>query len=146
MTDTPTAALALMQAAELVATHLAEHELPEPASLQVMTRAGRSEASAQVHSLTVARVAADPLAWADTLATVTIQVWRPSHGDMVHLSIASTLASPAVTVDLDVYGGADDGPALFADLAPGEHCTVSLGRLRTWAASTTGTPGGGAAA
>jgi uncharacterized protein YfaP (DUF2135 family) len=115
-------------------------------SLQVMTGAGRSEGCAQVYSRTVARVAVELLAWADTLTTVTIKAWRPPHGDTVHLSIASTLTGPAGAVELDVYGGAEDGPALFADLAPGDRCTVSLGRLRTWAASTTDTQGGGAVA
>jgi len=91
-------------------------------------------------------VAADLLAWADTLTTVTVQAWRPPSGDRVHLSIASTLTGPAGAVELDVYGGTDDNPALFADLAPGDYRTVSLGHLRTWAASTADTPDGGAAA
>lgn len=146
MTTTSSTGLTFVQAAEQLAAHLADHQLPEPASLQVMTRAGRSEARAQMGSDNVARVAAQLLAWADTLSTVTIQAWRPPHGDRVHLSIASTLTGPAGTVKLDVYGGADDDPALFVDLGPGDHRDVSLGHLRTWAVSSSDTPGGGAGA
>jgi hypothetical protein len=136
LTTIPTAGVTFVQAAELLAAHLAGHQLPEPSSLTV----------AQVHSATVASVAAQLLAWADTLTTVTAQAWRPPDGDRVHLSIASTLTGPADTVELDVYGGADADPALFSDLAPGEHRTVPLGHLRTWAASASDVLDGGAAA
>jgi hypothetical protein len=144
MTTTP--GVTFVQAAELVAAHLAEHKLPAPASLTVMTRAGQSEVTAQVHSDTVASVAAQLLTWADTLTTITVQAWRPPSGDRVHLSIASTLTGPTGTVKLDVYGGTDDNPAPFADLPPGENRTVSLEHLHSWSTSGTATPGGGAAA
>jgi hypothetical protein len=150
---TPTMGVPFVHAAHLLAAHLADHELPEPASLLVMTRHGRSEVTAQVRCDTVPRVAADLLAWADTLSadtlstvTVTVGAWRTPAGDRVHLSIASTLTGPAGAVALDVYGGVDDDPVLFADLAVGEHRAVSLGQLRTWAASASDTTGGGAVA
>jgi hypothetical protein len=144
---TTTLGVTFVQAAELVAAHLARHELPEPVSLTVMTLAGHSQVTTQVHSGTVARVAGDLLAWADTVTTVVVQAWRPPYGgSSVHLAIASTLTGPANAVKLDVYGGADDDLALFADLAPGDRWTVSLEHLRTWAAPATGTPDGGAEA
>lgn len=146
MNTTTSTGVIFVHAAQLLATHLADHELPEPASLQVVTRAGQSEVRAQVHSLTVPRVAAELLAWADTLTTVTVQAWRPPNGASVHLSIASTLTGAAGAVELDVYGGAADDPGLFADLAPGQRWDVPLGHLRTWAASATDTTGGGAVA
>jgi hypothetical protein len=143
-TPTTPMGVTFVQAAELLAAHLAGHQLPEPASLQVTTRAGESEAMVQLHPLTAPRVAAELLAWAYTLTPLTIQAWRPPSGTSVHLSIVGTLTGPAGTVELDLYGGTADDPVLFADLAPGQRRDVSLGQLRTWAA--TDTPGGGAAA
>jgi hypothetical protein len=146
MTTTPTPGVTFVHAAHLLAAHLANHQLPEPASLMVTTRAGQSQVRAQVHSLTVPRVVAELLAWADTLITVTVEVWRPPAGASVQLSIASTLTGPAGTVALEIYGSAVDDPALFADLAPGAHRDVSLGQLRTWAATATDITGGGGVA
>jgi len=145
---TPTMGMPFVQAAHLLAAHLANHALPQLESLTVMTRTGQSQIRAQLHSDTVPRVAADLLAWADTLstATVTVGAWRTPVGDRVHLSITSTLTNPAGAVELDVYGGVAHDPVLFADLAPGEHRDVSLGHLRTWAATASDTTGGGGAA
>jgi hypothetical protein len=146
MTTTPTTGMTFVHAAHVLAAHLANHQLPEPASLTVTTRAGQSQVRAQVHALTMPRVAAELLAWADTLTTVTVEVWRPPAGASVQLSIASTLTGPAGTVTLDIYGSAVDDPALFADLAPGAHRDVSLGQLRTWATCAADITGGGGAA
>ena len=141
-TTTSTTGVTFVQAAQLLAAHLADHDLPEPASLTVMTRDRRSEVTAQLDSLSVPMVALELLAWADTLTTVTISAWRPPAGDRVHLSIASTLTGPTGTVNLDVYGGADHNPALIAELAPGQRIALSLGQLRTWADSASNTGGG----
>ena len=127
---------------ELLAAHLADHVLPQPASLAVATRDRRLEVTVQLDSLTMPMVAVELLAWADTLTTVTIGAWRPPAGDRVHLSIASTLTGPTGTVSLDVYGGADHNPALIADLEPGQRVALSLGQLRTWADSASNTGGG----
>jgi hypothetical protein len=133
-----------VQAADLLATHLTEHRLPPPASLTVLTREdGHSEVTVQLCSCTLSRLAADLLTWADTLTTVTAAAWRPPHGELVHLSITSTLTGPAHTVELDLFGGADYDPALFADLEPDQRRRATLATLSTWAnsASTdTGTP------
>ena len=147
MTTTPTPGVMVVQAARLLAEHLAYHVLPEPASLGVMTRAGKAVLTVQVRSDTVPSVAAELLAWADTLTTVTVTVgvWRTPVGDRVHLSITSTLTDSAGAVALDVYGGADHNPGLFADLAPSEHRDVSLEQLRTWAGTATDITGGGGA-
>jgi hypothetical protein len=131
---TATIGATFMQAAHLLATHVADHALPEPFSLEVISRARQASLTVQVHSLTVPEVAAEVLAWADTLTTVTVQAWRPPAGDRVHLSMASTLSGPAGTVELAVFGGANHDPALVGDLAPGEYRVVTLGELRTWAA------------
>jgi hypothetical protein len=49
-------------------------------------------------------------------------------------------------VELDIYGGVDHDPVLFADLTPGEHRDLSLGQLRAWATSATDTTEGGGVA
>ncbi|MGH3772096.1 MAG: hypothetical protein ACRDRW_11990 [Pseudonocardiaceae bacterium] len=133
MTTTPTIAVTFVQVAHLLATHLTEHALPEPACLEVISKPRQSRVTAQVHSLTVPGIAAELLTWADTLTTVTVQAWRPPCGDRVHLSMASSLSDPADTVELTIFGGADHNPALVGDLAPGEYRAVTLGELRTWA-------------
>jgi hypothetical protein len=123
----------LVQAVHLLATHLVDHALPEPACLEVISRARHSRLTVQVHSMTVPEVATEVLAWADTLTTVTVQAWRTPTGDRVHLSMTSTLSGPAGPVELTIFGGADHDPALIGDLAPGEYRAVTLGELRTWA-------------
>ena len=136
-----TTGVTIVNAAQLLAAHLAHHQLPELASLTVR----RSEVTAQVQTHTVPKVAAELLAWADTLSTVTGTAWRTLDGQSVHLSITSTLTGPAGAVVLEVYGGTGDDPVHFADLPPGEYRDVSLGQLRTWAASGSDTAHGGAA-
>jgi hypothetical protein len=133
--------MTIVNAAQLLAAHLAHHQLPELASLTMR----RSEITAQVQTHTVPKVAAELLAWADTLSTVTSTAWRTLDGQSVHLSITSTLTGPAGAVALEVYGGTGDNPVHFADLSPGEYRDVSLGQLRTWATSSSDTTAGGAA-
>lgn len=136
-----TTGLTIVNAAQLMTAHLAHHQLPELASLTMR----RSEITAQVQTHTVPKVAAELLAWADTLSTATSTAWRTLDGQSVHLSITSTLTGPIDAVALEVYGGTGDDPVHFADLQPGEHRDVSLGQLRIWAASGSDTAHGGAA-
>jgi hypothetical protein len=133
--------MTIVNAAQLPAAHLAHHQLPELASLTMR----HSEVTTQVQTHTVPRVAAELLAWADTLSTVTGTAWRTLDGQSVHLSITSTLTGPAGAVALEVYGGTGDDPVHYADLPPGAYRDVSLGQLRTWAASGSDTAHGGAA-
>jgi hypothetical protein len=131
-----------VQAAELLAAHLADHAVPEPVFLTLTTRWGRSEVAAQLRPDTVPQLAAALLTWIDTLAVITVTAWRPPEGDRVHLSLSSTLTGPAGAVALTVYGGAKDhDPVRFADLMPGQRHSVSLGELRTWAADEPTTTG-----
>ena len=121
-----------VHAAELLATHLADNQLPQPAALSILTKeAGHSELTAQLRSTTLSGIATDLLVWVDSLTTVTVQAWRPPHGERVHLSITSTLTSPMNTVELTVFGATGYDPTLIADLEPGERRTVTLGTLRT---------------
>jgi hypothetical protein len=131
---TPSTGVTFVQAATMLAAHLADHTLPEPAALRVNTRGLHSDVMAQLHSTTAPTVARDLLAWADTVPAVTAQAWRVPAGDRVHLSIASTLTGPTGTIELDVFGAVDYNPAHFPDLQAGNRRTVSLGQLRAWAA------------
>jgi hypothetical protein len=145
MTTTTTTAMTFVQAAELLAAHLADHAVPEPVFLTVTTRWGHSELSAQLRPDTVSNLAGELLAWIDTLtAAITITAWRPPESEHVHLSLTYTLTAPVGAVALTVYGGAkDQDPVRFANLTPGQRRAVSLSELRTWAAgepSTTGSP------
>jgi hypothetical protein len=141
-TFTPATGVSVLHAAQLLAAHLADRRLPLSASLDVLARqASNSKATVQLRTATVAEVATDLLAWADTLSVVTVAAWRSPDGEWVHLSIASTLSGPEGTVELDVFGGAEYDPGWFADLEPGERQTVSLGNLRTWATSIVATTG-----
>jgi hypothetical protein len=136
-TATATTGASFVQAADLLATHLTEHQLPPPASLTVLTREdGHCELTVQLCSCTLSGLAADLLTWADTLTTtITTAVWRPPRGELVHLSLTSTLAGQVGTVELEVFGGASYHPTVFADLAPGERRRATLAHLRTWASS-----------
>jgi hypothetical protein len=136
MTSTPPIGVAFVQAAQLLATHLSGHALPESAVLEVNSKTYQSRLTVQVSSRTVPGIAAELLAWADTLTTVTVQAWRPPTGNRVHLSMLSTLAGP---VELTVYGGAPHDLTLLGELAPDEYRAVTLSELRTLAATTSGT-------
>jgi hypothetical protein len=136
-TTTPTSAVTFAHAAAMLAGHLADHALPEPASLTVTTSFGHSTVTAQLRATTVPDVATDLLAWADTLSVVTVEAWRPPERDQVHLSILGTLTSPTDTAEVKVFGGVDDDPLRFADLLAHQYqgVSLSLGQLRTWAAN-----------
>ena len=89
-TTTPSTGVTFVQAATMLAAHLADHTLPEPASLRVNTSGLHSDVMAQLRSTTVPTVARDLLAWADTLSTVTVHVdpcdhdGRDHHADLAH--------------------------------------------------------------
>jgi hypothetical protein len=138
VTTTSPMGMTFVQAAEALAGHLSEHQLPEPALLGVQATGARSQLRAQLCPLTVAGIAAELLIWADTLGAVTIEVWRVAQGERVQLSITSTLPSPTGGVELDVYGDCFHDPSLITDLPSGGQRTVTLDQLRSWAASTPG--------
>jgi hypothetical protein len=145
MTSTPPLGTRFVQAAQLLATHLSDHALPEPAVLEANSKTHHSRLTAQVSSRTVPSIAAELLTWADTLTMVTVQAWRPTTGHRVHLSLTSTLTGPTGPVELSVYGGAPHDPTLLGELAPDEYRAVTLGELRTWATNASGADREGAA-
>jgi hypothetical protein len=129
MISTPSLGARFAQAAQVLATHLSDHALREPAALEVNSKTHQSRLAAQVSSRTVPSIATELLAWADTLTTITVQAWRPPTGNRVHLSMLSTLAG---SVELTVYGGAPHDPTLLGELTPDECRAVTLGELRAW--------------
>ncbi|MGH7749840.1 MAG: hypothetical protein ACREQ5_34500 [Candidatus Dormibacteria bacterium] len=141
----PTSGVTFGHAAAMLAEHLADHALPEPASLTVTTSYGHLTVTAQLRGITFPGVAADLIAWADTLSVVTVEAWRPSERDRVHLSILGTLTGSTSAVELKAYGSVDFDPVRFADLQPHkcQGVSVALEQLRNWAATdstTTGAP------
>jgi hypothetical protein len=138
MTTTSSMGMAFVQAADALARHLSEHQLPDPVVLGVQATGAHSQLRAQLRPVTVAGIAAELMIWADTLGAVTIEVWRVAQGERVQLSITSTLPSPAGGLELDVYGDCAHDPSLITDLPPGGQRTVTLDQLRSWAASTPG--------
>jgi hypothetical protein len=136
-TTIPTSGVTFAHAAAMLAGHLTDHALPEPVSLNVTTSYGDSTVTAQLRGTTVPGIAGDLIAWADTLSVVTVEAWRPSERDRVHLSILGTLTGPASTVELKVFGDVEYDPVRFAGLQP-DRCQgafLSLGQLHTWAAN-----------
>jgi hypothetical protein len=122
-------------AAATLAEHLADHALPEPASLTVTTSYGHSTVTAQLRGTTLPGVAAGLIAWADTLGVITVEAWRPPERDRVHLSILGTITGSTGAVELKVFGGVEHDPLRFADLQR-DKCqgvSLSMGQLRTWA-------------
>ena len=73
-------------------THLAEFELPPLSSVHVTKY--EPNVTAQLACHTPAQIASALLAWADTITTITTEVWRVPRGDTVHLSVLGS--SPTV--------------------------------------------------
>lgn len=131
MNATSVTGVTLVQAATMLAAHLADHTLPDPAYLRVNTHHGHFEVAAQLQATTVPTVARDLLAWATTLPPVNGEVWRHRRPRTpVH---RQQLTGPAGAIELDVFGAVDYDPARFADLVAGDRRTVFLGQLRSWA-------------
>lgn len=129
-TDTIT----LAQAASMVLGHLAEHGLPEPASLHLPGHPIHGpEARVQVDGRDLASTAGVLLAWAHSFAAVEVRAWRPPTGDSIHLDVKATVTGLAGSVALIVYGGVPLGPVGFLDLEPGASRPLSLSQLVTWA-------------
>jgi hypothetical protein len=112
---------------------MAEHGLPEPASLHLTLDV--SEIRVQLWASGLADTAGKLLAWAKTQAAVALEAWRPPSGGSVHLDVRTTLSGTSGTANLLVYGGMRFDPAVFPGLEPGQRRAVSLGQLTDWADS-----------
>ncbi|MGH3832636.1 MAG: hypothetical protein ACRDRS_19725 [Pseudonocardiaceae bacterium] len=108
--------------------HLAEFELPELYSVQVITVSGEPRVTMQLAAHQPSQVATGLLTWACTLSHVTAEAWREPGGQAVHLSVTGRLARG---VTIRVYGALPVTPhGIGADLAPNTSATVPLSALR----------------
>ncbi|MGH3855160.1 MAG: hypothetical protein ACRDR6_17025 [Pseudonocardiaceae bacterium] len=67
--------------------HLAEFELPESYSVQVITASGQLRVTMQLAAHHPSQIVTGLLTWASTLSHVTAEAWREPGGDSVHLSV-----------------------------------------------------------
>jgi hypothetical protein len=111
-----------------IAAHLAAFELAEPASIHVRRYDQASCIQLDAHGLKP--LAAELLAWADTITVDGLEVWRPPEGASVHLDLCGHLSS---FLALRIYGAIGYRPSLFPDLQPGGRLPLSLTVLRAWA-------------
>lgn len=126
--------MTIAQLAELVTGHIAEHRLPEPASLHLtVSTVDEPQARVQLRAFGLAHTAAGLLSWVRTQAAVTLESWRPVDSRSVHLDMRTTLSGPRGTAELVVYGGVTFEPAAFPGLEPGQRRPISLGQLTDWA-------------
>jgi hypothetical protein len=112
-----------------VADHLERHELPAPVGVTIRSY-GRA-VTVQLHQVGLHRVSGALLAWARTLAEVTVEAWRSPAGDSVHLTVAGRLPSGLL---IEVYDGVPFTPMAFPDLPVDAKQEVELGVLHGWAA------------
>ena len=111
--------------------HLAAFEVPALCSVSLITSTSEPRVSAQLASYHPPQIAADLLAWADTLTTVTLTVWRVPDGQWVHLCVSGELSNGLTA---EVYRSMPfTGEGIGADLAPRSRTTVPLPALRVLA-------------
>jgi hypothetical protein len=136
-----TTPMIVARTATVLVAHLTDHGLPDPVSLHVTADwQGHPQSNIQLVRPDLPAMAAELLAWASTLTTVSFQAWRPLAGRQVHLELHATLPDPAGSVALLVYGGIE--PTELADVEPGHTVPLTLGQLTEWA----GRAGAGVAA
>ena len=111
-----------------VAEHLGGFELNEP--VQVTVRPGTG-GTVQLPGRSLPLLAAELLAWADTLDNVTANVWRPHWPDdeQLHLEIRGNLTDHT---PVKVFGGLLHGPDI-PGLSYGRRIALSWALLRGWA-------------
>jgi hypothetical protein len=113
-----------------IGEHLAAFELAAPASVEVRTIASDGPVSVQLDQLGLPAVAAELLAWADTLTDVSAHAWRTHGGDSVHLRLLGRLTDGT---GVRVYDSVPAGEVASLGLDPNSQCPITLGRLRAWA-------------
>ena len=113
---------------DAIGAHLAEFELPDLYSVNVVQSFNGSSVTAQLACHTLPQIAGALLVWADTLTGVTVEAWRVPSGDCVHLSVIGRLPGG---MSVRVYGGVPfTEHGIGAALAPKASTSVPLGVLR----------------
>jgi hypothetical protein len=113
-----------------VADHLDRHDLPTPVGINVSVY-GRTVVI-QLRETGLRLTSGALLAWARTLADVTVEAWRPPTGHSVHLTVSGRLDSGQL---LHVYDAVDFDAATFPDMPEGSKHDVSLTVLHMWASA-----------
>jgi hypothetical protein len=116
---------------DAIRTHLDAFELPPPWSIYLTSYSGGPAAGVNLAVREPSQIAVALLAWADTLTDVTVQTWRPPHGDTMDLSITGVL-SDGIVVRISGHLPFARG-GIGGDLAPGASKAVPLVLLRQWA-------------
>ncbi|MCE7008268.1 hypothetical protein LWC34_36455 [Kibdelosporangium philippinense] len=114
-----------------VAEHLGGFELNEPVQVTVRALRGGPSGTVQLAGGSLPELAAELLAWADTLDNVTATVWRPHWPDdeQLHLEIRGELTD---NTQVKVFGGLFNGPDV-PGLGYGCRIELSWAWLRAWA-------------
>jgi hypothetical protein len=113
-----------------VTDHLDRHDLPTPVGVNVSVY-GRTLV-VQLHQVGLRRIAGALLAWARTLADVTVEAWRTPSADSVHLTVVGRLSSGQL---LHVYDAVEFDSATFPDMPEDTKHDLSLTVLHVWAAA-----------
>jgi hypothetical protein len=117
---------------DAIHTHLADFELPDMWSLQVVASLLGPQVNVQLTHREPPEIAGVLLAWADTLDAVTAESWRVPSGDSVHLSVAGRLPGG---VSVRVYGCLPFCASGFGGaLKPNATTTIPLHTLRHFSA------------
>jgi hypothetical protein len=114
-----------------VAEHLGEFELNEPAQVTVRARYEEPSGTVQLPVRSLPLLAAELLAWADTLDNVSATAWRPHWPDdqQLHLEVRGHLTD---NTPIEVFGGLINGPDI-PGLGAGQRIDLSWALLRGWA-------------
>ena len=113
---------------DAIHTHLADFELPDMWSVQVVASLLGPQVNVQLTHREPPKIAAALLAWADTLDAVTAELWRVPSGDSVHLWVTGRLPGG---VAIRVYGCLPFcGSGFGGDLEPNATTTIPLHTLR----------------
>jgi hypothetical protein len=115
-----------------VAEHLGEFELNEPAQVTVRARYEEPSGTVQLPGRSLPLLAAELLAWADTLDNVSATAWRPHWPDdqRLHLEVRGHLTD---SMPIEVFGGLTNGPDI-PGMGSGQRVELSWAVLRGWAA------------
>ncbi|MFB9305990.1 hypothetical protein [Kibdelosporangium philippinense] len=117
-----------------MAEHLDGFDLADPVMITAAPCTAGPMATVQLSGESLCGLAAEILAWADTLDNVTASAWRPSIPDadqQVFLELRGRLTDDT---PVKVFGGVFDGPGM--PLTPGDRVGLSWGLLREWATPT----------
>jgi hypothetical protein len=114
-----------------VAEHLGEFELDDPVQVTVRARDEGPSGTVQLPGRSLPQLAAELLAWADTLDNVSATAWRPHWPDdqQLHLEVRGNLTD---NTPVKVFGGLINGPDI-PGLGFGQRIELSWALLRGWA-------------